>query len=536
MNLVHMRVHNFRGILDSEICLDQYSLFVGANNSGKTTIIDAIRAFYEKDGFKFKKENDFPLKGYLDNESWVEMTFQLTEDENISLKEEYQNDQKTLRVKKVFLSDSLKVGLIFAYKSDGSLSTDPFYGARNVQSGKFGDLIYIPAVSKVDEHTKLSGPSALRDLISNIMSDVVENSDAYKNLSESVKEFSTQIKTLGTNDNHSLAAFEKDFNKQIAEWDTTFQLTFTTPSTSEIIKSMLGWELKDNNYEKALNVDSFGSGFQRQFIYSLIQLGAKYMPVKVSKKEKDFTPSFTLLLFEEPEAFLHPSQQEKLARSLMSLGKADNWQVICSTHSSHFVSRRAEMICSLVKLERTDGICKSYQLSPSDWKKISSGNQSDVQTIATTYKMGARSRPSAEDNDIDMESIKFFLWLNPDRASLFFAEKVLLVEGPTEVAFINKLIDDGKIVVPSGAYVLDCLGKWNMHRFMNLFGKLNIKHSVLYDDDAGQGVQQGFNQLLQSSRNLSTCKIQSITNDIETFLGVSPATNPHRKPQHLLFH
>ena len=125
MNLVHMRVHNFRGILDSEICLDQYSLFVGANNSGKTTIIDAIRAFYEKDGFKFKKENDFPLKGYLDNESWVEMTFQLTEDENISLKEEYQNDQKTLRVKKVFLSDSLKVGLIFAYKSDGSLSTDP---------------------------------------------------------------------------------------------------------------------------------------------------------------------------------------------------------------------------------------------------------------------------------------------------------------------------------------------------------------------------------------------------------------------------
>ena len=397
-------------------------------------------------------------------------------------------------------------------------------------------MIYIPAVSKVDEHTKLSGPSALRDLISNIMSDVVENSDAYKNLSESVKEFSTQIKTLGTNDNHSLAAFEKDFNKQIAEWDTTFQLTFTTPSTSEIIKSMLGWELKDNNYEKALNVDSFGSGFQRQFIYSLIQLGAKYMPVKVSKKEKDFTPSFTLLLFEEPEAFLHPSQQEKLARSLMSLGKADNWQVICSTHSSHFVSRRAEMICSLVKLERTDGICKSYQLSPSDWKKISSGNQSDVQTIATTYKMGARSRPSAEDNDIDMESIKFFLWLNPDRASLFFAEKVLLVEGPTEVAFINKLIDDGKIVVPSGAYVLDCLGKWNMHRFMNLFGKLNIKHSVLYDDDAGQGVQQGFNQLLQSSRNLSTCKIQSITNDIETFLGVSPATNPHRKPQHLLFH
>ena len=450
MNLVRMKVHNFRGIIDSDISLDQYSLFVGANNSGKTTIIDAIRAFYEKDGFKFKKENDFPLKGYLDNESWVEMTFQLTEDEHSSLKKEYQNDETILRVRKIFLSDSLKVGSIFAYTSDGFLSTDPFYGAKNVQSGKFGDLIYIPAVSKVDEHTKLSGPSALRDLISNIMSDVVENSDTYKNLSRSVKEFSTQIKTLGTNDNHSLANFERDFNERIAEWGTTFQLTFATPSTSEIIKSMLGWELKDNNYEKALNVDSFGSGFQRQFIYSLIQLGAKYMPVKVSKKEKDFTPSFTLLLFEEPEAFLHPSQQEKLARSLMSLGKADNWQVICSTHSSHFVSRRAEMICSLVKLERTDGVCKSYQISQTDWTTISSINQSDVRAIAAAYNMNARTSPSADDNNLDMESIKFFLWLNPDRASLFFAEKVLLVEGPTEVAFINKLIDDGKILAASG--------------------------------------------------------------------------------------
>ena len=194
------------------------------------------------------------------------------------------------------------------------------------------------------------------------------------------------------------------------------------------------------------------------------------------------------------------------------------------------------MICSLVKLERTDGVCKSYQISQTDWTTISSINQSDVRAIAAAYNMNARTSPSADDNNLDMESIKFFLWLNPDRASLFFAEKVLLVEGPTEVAFINKLIDDGKILAASGLYILDCLGKWNMHRFMNLFGKLNIKHSVLYDDDGGKGVQQGFNQLLQNSRNPSTCEVQSIANDIETFLGVAPAMNPHRKPQHLLFH
>ncbi|MEZ5563712.1 MAG: hypothetical protein R3F27_12235 [Gammaproteobacteria bacterium] len=46
--------------------LHSYALVVGANNSGKSTIIDCIRAFYEKDGFKFKQAADFPLKGAVD--------------------------------------------------------------------------------------------------------------------------------------------------------------------------------------------------------------------------------------------------------------------------------------------------------------------------------------------------------------------------------------------------------------------------------------------------------------------------------------
>ena len=52
MKLEHITIHNFRGIHDASLNLFDYNLLVGPNNAGKSTIIDAIRVFYEKDGFK----------------------------------------------------------------------------------------------------------------------------------------------------------------------------------------------------------------------------------------------------------------------------------------------------------------------------------------------------------------------------------------------------------------------------------------------------------------------------------------------------
>ena len=86
MKLSHLSIHNFRGIIDESMSFQFYALLVGANNAGKSTIIDCIRAFYEKDGFKFKKDYDFPFKGATDQESWIELTFFLNDQEHGSLK------------------------------------------------------------------------------------------------------------------------------------------------------------------------------------------------------------------------------------------------------------------------------------------------------------------------------------------------------------------------------------------------------------------------------------------------------------------
>jgi hypothetical protein len=541
MKLLSIKLHNFRGILEQEVEFHSYSLLVGPNNAGKSTFIDGIRAFYEKDGFKFKPGNDFPFLKTVDDESWVELKFSLSDVEHDSLADTYKAAAKTLRVRKLFQTKTKgadgknAAGSIYGYKNDGTLSDEPFYGAKNVQSGKFGDLIYIPAVSKVDEHTKLTGPSALRDLLTDVMSDVVEGGKAYGVFATSVETFASTILKEKTKDDRSLEGFQQSFNKLLEPWQTKFALRFPPPSAADIIKQMVNWDLLDEFHGKAQGVDYYGSGFQRHFIYSLIQLGVQYVGKKVAKKTKDFVPSLTLILFEEPEAFLHPPQQEILARSLMAMAQKDNWQVICTTHSSHFVSRNADSIPAIVRVMRTGGKVEAFQISPADWATIVNANQA-IQAIAAKYpKMKANLHQ--DDVRLEMEAVKHFLWLNSDRSGMFFANHALLVEGPTEVALINKLIDDGKIKgADCGLHVLDCLGKYNIHRFMNLLSHLGIAHSVIYDDDNNAGKHADLNQLIQSSKHATlTHSIHPIAKDVETFLNIPPAGSDHRKPQHVLF-
>ena len=122
---------------------------------------------------------------------------------------------------------------------------------------------------------------------------------------------------------------------------------------------MLSYEFEDMTHGKAQEIDSYGSGFQRHFIYSLINISSRYTVKKEKKKSKDFTPSMTLLLFEEPEAFLHPPQQDILARNLMKFSDPEEKQVICSTHSPHFVSRNSNNIPGLIHFSRENGIIKT---------------------------------------------------------------------------------------------------------------------------------------------------------------------------------
>ena len=537
MRLQHLVIHNFRGILHQEIEVEPYTLLVGPNNAGKSTVIDAIRAFYDE-GVKFS-DTDWPYTTVASNDrtSWIEVTFALTEEEWASLAQRYQTPDRSLRIRKVLRADRgarRKSGIMYGYLPNGSLSEEQFYGAKNVQAGKRGGIVYIPAISKVDEHVKLTGPSPLRELLNDIMASVAQDGDAYNRLSESVDSFSTTISGESTADGRSLAGMEKELNSMLQpSWGTQFSLSFETPRVNDLIKNMVKWHFVDDAHGESEDIEQLGSGFQRYFIYSLIRLAAHYVRKPTPQDTAEFSPSLRLVLFEEPEAFLHPQFQAVLTQSLKALTRDADWQVICATHSPHLVSKNAMDIPAIVRLERSDGEVLVHQISSAAWEALVNANLNA--DWSSPNEQDDHANPSGD------EALKYFLWLNTERSAIFFASHVLLVEGPADVALINRLIDSGKIKGDTaGVYVLDCMGKPNIHRFMNLLGSLGVAHSVIHDDDRSKssGKHPALNATIRESQNAYTRAVEAVAEDVETMLAL-PKLNKkqrHGKPQQILRH
>ena len=522
MQITTVTIHNFRSLNDVQFNLRDYSLLIGANNSGKTNVIDALRVFYDKPKFA---ATDKPKGMEHDANSWIEIEYMLTDDEYDSLKADYQLKDKRLRVRKNLTGS--KKG-IFAYKKDGSLADELFYGAKNVQQGKLGEIIYIPAASNLGEHMKTSGPSTLRDIINDIVAKLVKSSKTFQGL---VDEFTSRMQTFKTDqtdEEFSLQGLQDDINEQITEWNTEFRINFNPFSEKEIVKNLVSFDFHDHQLSDSLPSSSFGQGFQRHMIYTLLTGLSKYSPLAESSRKKDFTPNLTLILFEEPEAFLHPPQQTALCIALKNLGKSDSVQVLLSTHSPQFVSNSTDDLVALVRLHRESGLTKVWQLSEEVRLQIFEDNQeiNDILNIAADD--GSRH--------LDMEAVKYFLWLDPSRCGAFFSAHVLLVEGATEVAFINLLMAEGLIEPPKGGlFVLDCFGKWNIHRFMRLFYEFGVKHSVLFDFDSGQDKHKKVNDLIQNRKNDHTHEVACLEHDLESFLGVDSAKESRQKPQHLMY-
>jgi predicted ATP-dependent endonuclease of OLD family len=348
MKIKTVKIHNFRSIKEESFDLDAFSLLVGENNAGKTNVISALRVFYEEGGTKYNDKKDFPKFDTDDKESWIELTFILSDEENELIKEEYKTAEKVLKVRRYFKSDDKerfdsKNSNIFAYEN-GELSKNQFYGAKNISSAKLGSAIYIPEMSKTSDTLKLSGPSPLRDITNFVFKKIVSNSPSYSQLNTALEDFNKEFRVESEGDEFSLNSLVQDINEQISHWEIDFGFKISAIKPEDIVKNLLNHYVTDRNLKDSeVDIDNLGQGLQRHIIYTLIRLSSKYVDKKTPKK-KDFNPEFTLLLFEEPEAFLHPSQQEYLNLSLKRLSKEN--QILITTHSTTFVSKNINQLPS----------------------------------------------------------------------------------------------------------------------------------------------------------------------------------------------
>ncbi|MDP2891719.1 MAG: AAA family ATPase, partial [Bacillota bacterium] len=492
MQLQRVKIHNFRSILDSDFDLEKYALLVGENNSGKTNVMIALRIFYEDD-IKFSNNDDFPKCSPTDNESWIELWFLTADGEQSSLKDEYKAEDKLLKVRKYLKSDNadlVKSGQsnIYAYES-GKLSANLFYGAKNISQAKLGRLLFIPDLSKTDDNFKMSGPSPLRDMIDFVMQKVIKNSQTYSNLQNAFVIFNKDFREESSKDGFSLNELTSDINKNISEWDICFGLDINTITADNIIKNLVSHYVEDKQLNgQRIPINHFGQGLQRHLIYTLIRVGAKYIDKKPEQK-KEFSPDLTMILFEEPELFLHPTQQEFLNADLRKLAEDSNQQILCCTHSPIFVSKNIESLPSLLKVIKNKGQTKIYQINKKELDELFDENNSmfkmfsdklsdsttsqDIKNKIANKSLG--SIASDESLKLEEESLKYFLWLDNERSCSFFAKHVFICEGATEKIFLDYLLNTKWLDLKAKhLYFLDAMGKFNIHRYMNLFGKLGI--------------------------------------------------------------
>ncbi len=518
MQIDSVTIHNFRSIQDATLSFQDYSIIVGENNVGKSNIIDAIRCFYGDIEFK---EDDFcracntkPKKNtsQKDNKkvAWIEIEYNLTDKEYGALPKKYQITANKLRIRK----DLSGTGAFYGYTKEG-LETSTFCGQRNSIPTNLGHIIYVPAVVDVNGNTKTSGTTALNNLISLIC----QNPSFQKEMDIHLQ---SAIRSLNLVTSPKLKSISQAINNEIKSSGVNVNIGTRKFTTEEILKFLLNINVDDG--VGPMDLSKIGTGVQRRIIASLIKLNAHYTSISERHKKKRrftsedfqsatekltanltlntvaqekathrFRPRMDLLLFEEPEVSLHPAAIADLAHDLHDFAKTHNQQVIATTHSSQLVSEDIMDIRGLIRVEKQKNRTVTYQ------------NQIP---------------------DADLQMAKNMVYFDRPRSDMFFAKKVILVEGPTEYMLYNYLKRRGDLPhsLTQNVTLIETVGKWSMPYFLKVLNNYNIRHAVLYDTDGDPNRQDNID--VRNQFSALTEYSYGFPRDIETFCGIRKSGNP----------
>ena len=160
-----------------------------------------------------------------------------------------------------------------------------------------------------------------------------------------------------------------------------------------------------------------------------------------------------LILYEEPELFLHPRVTFKLRNSLYDLAKDSPYQILCATHSPLMidVSRPHASLVRAIKV---------------------AGEETE------TFQVGEDVFNKDEERKQYVQMINRF---NPHVCEAFYADKVILVEGDTEAIVYRALLK--KYYPEEEVFVLNTGSKNNIPFFQEILTAFHIEHYAIHDID-----------------------------------------------------
>lgn len=198
-------------------------------------------------------------------------------------------------------------------------------------------------------------------------------------------------------------------------------------------------------FSKKLNVKYYDKELYRNILFEFF----KQVSLECLGKNKTLLGK-TIILFEEPELYFHPQRERELYNYFIKLTNRGA-KIYIKTYSSCFIGlKQYKSIC----------LIKKYN------NKISI-----TQTDNELFK------------DDEIKAFNMNYWINPDRAELFFAKKVILVEGQTDKIIISFLAK--KLNIFKYDYsIIECGSKSTIPQFILLLNNFRIPYIAVFDRDS----------------------------------------------------
>lgn len=540
MHISEFRIQNFRSIKDISIIMSGYAVLLGPNNSGKSNILRALNLFFsastkgisEEDFFQkdiskpieievvfssLKPEQENLFKDYLINGNlrvkkiikWDEKEQKF--EQTLYIKQsapqaEYLNENK-FQENKELIKEKVKEGKLpkkFLSES-GNPTKESFesgmtalraqrekypeiewseeweekpFGWKNVNQGYLMDCVFIPAVREAEEEAEYSSTSLLGKIIDKKTQSIPE--DEKKKIEDLLKQIK---KCLQGDSDFKKPEFVDQLEKTLAQ---------------EIGKCMPGvkieWQIDVPDLEGILKesylkiddginteVNAKGHGLQRILIFALFKL---YSSLAIQEKK---TANPTLFAIEEPEIFLHPQLQRAFFKLLKQLS-ADDQAIFC-THSPYFIDLL-------------------------DFKKIVIVNKNEAEKSTIVWQI------KGDLFENDKEKLKLITQTTAETNELFFARKVILVEGiGDELALRITAEKMGIDLNEKGVTIIACGGKPSIPFFQKLSEGFKITHVVMYDSDTNQASQS--KNLNEEIKSLAKGNVFEINGNLEKILGIN---------------
>ncbi|MEH2331099.1 MAG: TOPRIM nucleotidyl transferase/hydrolase domain-containing protein [Nostoc sp.] len=158
-----------------------------------------------------------------------------------------------------------------------------------------------------------------------------------------------------------------------------------------------------------------------------------------------------LIIVDEPELHLHPKWQYILIELFIDLSKFTGNQFILSSHSAIFINEIT--ISNIIRIYKENNISNAIAFS-----KDNLNNTKDLLHIINSH----------------------------NNEKMFFADKVVLVEGVKDRLFFQKIIDiySSKFIKkPEIIEVLEVLGKSNLIKYREFLDSIKVKNYIIADND-----------------------------------------------------